>query len=90
MEISESLYWSVMVSLVTCSLGWARDKSKGKPSSIKKAVRTPTICIFIGQAMTPYFVNPIHLALASAIGERWLMLGFKTIYAYYYPTYKWV
>ena len=89
MKLINALYWSFATSMITCGLGWSRDLSKGKSTSVVKAVRTPTIGIFLGNILYPYFSNPIHLALASAIGERWVMLGFKTVYAFYYPKYKW-
>ena len=90
MKLQEAIIWSLATTSITCFLGWTRDLSKGKSSNYFKAVRTPIVGIFFGNAMYPYFTEPISVGMASAICERWLMLGFKSIYAFYYPKHKWI
>jgi hypothetical protein len=88
MEVKTALQWSLITTGFTCFLGWSRDQSKGKMTSYTKAIRSPLVGIILGSILYPYFSEPVPLGLTSAICERWLMLSYKSVYAFYYPKYK--
>ena len=71
-----------LLSMITSCLGAAKNYVKYKKLNYMIFLRTPVLCIIISVLMSntsPYFV---------IICERWMMLLYKTIYAYMTDNYN--
>lgn len=81
----------LLLSLATSILGALKNYVKYKQFEISLFFRTPIICLITGMFLKLFFRNYIYFNFTSAffviILERWLMLSYKSLVAYYSNNY---